>query len=90
MALYIRWIDYGKTFGELCLEETVVVEGGPTGLQVDFEGTEEDPALCPKGPHLVGDINAAGDISGEEYQMLTHVIVTRYRRVLTAEELKNQ
>ena len=90
MGLHIRWIDYGKTYGELCLEEIVVVEGGPTGLQVDFEGSEDYPALCPKGPHLVGDINAAGDISGEEYQMLTPLIVTRYRRVLTAEELKSQ
>ena len=82
MSLHIRWVDYGKTYGELCLEEIVVAEGGPTGLQVDFEGSEDYPALCPKGPHLIGDL--------EGEQMLTHVIVTRYRRLLTAEELRSQ
>ena len=86
MGSPIRWIQFDKTYGQLCHELTQMGKS-PVGIQVDFRGSEEYPALCPKGPHLVGDIEAGGDISGEEYQMLTHIVVTRYRRLLTAEEL---
>ena len=83
--LNIRWVEYGGTYGELCHEEIIVVEGGPTGIQVDL--------IAPRFPNepgifLIGDINKEGDISGEEYMMITNWVVTRYRRLLTAKNLE--
>lgn len=82
-----EWIDYGKTYGRLGRDLRQMGES-IVGIQVDFAGSDRCPVLCPKGRHLVGDINAEGDVSGEEYMMLEYVIVARYRRVLTAEELE--
>ncbi|KKM64692.1 hypothetical protein LCGC14_1498760 [marine sediment metagenome] len=81
---YIRWIDYGKAYGQLVRDLEQIGES-IVGIQVNFAGSHRYPALCPKGQHLVGDIDADGGGAGEEY--LAYVIVTRYRRLLTAEEL---
>ncbi len=80
----IKWIDYGKAYGQLVRDLEQVGES-IVGIQVNFAGSHRYPELCPKGRHLVGDIDADGGGAGEEY--LAYVIVTRYRRVLTAEQL---
>ena len=79
-----EWIDYGKTYGQLVHDLKQVGES-IVGIQVDLI----DPRFPNEpGLFLIGDLNREGDVSGEEYMMITSWTVTRYRRVLTAEELE--
>ncbi len=81
---HIKWINYGKTYGQLVRDLEQAGES-IVGIQVNFAGSHRYPELYPKGQHLVGDIDAYDGGAGEEY--LAYVIVTRYRRVVTAEQL---
>ncbi|KKL95829.1 hypothetical protein LCGC14_1850700 [marine sediment metagenome] len=83
----MEWIQYGKTYGDLQHELAKVGET-TVGVQIDLEGSEEYRASCSKGLHLIGDINEPGDVSGEEYMMIDDCIITRYRRLLTKEQLE--
>jgi hypothetical protein len=59
------------------------MEESPVGIQIQLE----EPLHGEHKFLFIGDVNAAGDISGEEYQMLEDWTVLFYRRLLTAEEL---
>ena len=82
----VDWVEYGKDYGQLRHDLGLVGES-IVGVQVDIKRSEEYPALCPGGLHLIGDIEAGGDVSGEGYRVIENVIVVRYRRLLTAEQL---
>lgn len=87
MSENIGWIPFGKTYAELVSYMTKIGKS-TVGIQVDFKGSKEYPALCPKGRYLIGNLSTCGAgfyQSGEG--TLDNIIVRRYRRVLTAEEL---
>ena len=59
------WVKYGKTYGDLCHELKAAGES-IVGVQVDVVPSEKPVALWAEGLYLIGDIDAAGDLSGEE------------------------
>jgi hypothetical protein len=84
----MEWIDYGKTYEQL-QKDLAAVEETTVGIQLDIQKPEWCPTLCSAGLHLVGDLNEPGDVSGEEYAMISSCIIIRYRRLLTKEQLKS-
>ncbi len=82
------WVEYGKSYGQLRHDLKLVGET-TVGVQIDIKRSEDFPALCPGGLQLIGGIEEGGDISGEYYHDITGVIVVRYRRLLTAEQLRD-
>ena len=82
-----RWTEYGKTYYELRRELKSVGES-IVGVQVDIKQSEEYSLLCEGGPHLVGHVETNSIVSGgEPFWEMDNIIVARYRRLLTAEEL---
>ena len=83
----MEWIEYGQTYDQLRRDLAAVGET-TVGIQLDIQKPEWAPTLCAAGRHLIGDIDEAGDVSGEEYAMISSCIVIRYRRLLTKEQLE--
>ncbi len=83
------WVEYGKSYGQLRHDLESVGES-IVGVQIDLRLSEKRPILhVEEGLHLIGDIEEGGDISGEYYVVIEEVIVVRYRRLLTAEQLRD-
>lgn len=80
------WIKYGKSYYCLCRDlkqkgESIV------GVQVDIKRSERYPSCT--GLLLVGHIESGSVISeGEVFEETDNMIILRYRRLLTAEQLE--
>ncbi len=81
------WIEYGKSYDQLRHDLELAGEN-IVGVQIDIRLSKENPAWVVGGRHLIGDIEEGGDVSGEEYIVIGEVIIARYRRLLTAEQLE--
>ncbi len=80
------WVKYGKSY--YCLHRDLKQKGESIiGVQVDVERSERYPSCA--GLLLVGHVESGSVISeGEVFEEIDNVIVLRYRRLITAEQLE--
>ena len=77
------WIEYGQSYGQL--QHDLARRGESiVGLQV----VVTSPGRIGRTYRwLVGDINEASDLSGEEYRLALDWTVVRYRRLVAEADL---